>query len=242
MRYGIFSDVHSNLEALTAVIDAYKKEKIDLYLCAGDIVGYAANPKECINKVDALAMATVAGNHDLASVGLFSVTRLNSLAKDAILWTREVLGYSERYFLESLKPVYQNVDLTLVHGTLNHPEDFNYMTDIYLAKETFDILNTDLCFIGHTHIPGVFIRDIKGNIEYKEEMSLNIIEGNKYIVNVGSVGQPRDRNPMAAFCIYDTEKKQVWIKRIGYNIEAAVNKIIRAGLPRFLADRLFVGR
>lgn len=242
MRYGIFSDIHSNLEALNAAVDAYKKEKIDKYLCIGDVVGYASNPKECIEIINTLAMITIAGNHDWASVNLFSVDYFNPNAQDAIFWTRRNLDDSSRNFLESLKLVYKNEYLTLVHGTLDNPGDFNYMTDGYIAQESFRLLETNICFVGHTHVVGTFIKDKFGRIHYRQDDSVDINPDNKYIINVGSVGQPRDSNPKASYCIYDTDKKEVLIKRIDYDIETARKKIIDAGLPKFLGDRLLSGR
>lgn len=242
MRYGIFADIHSNLEALDAVIEAYQKEAIDKYLCIGDSVGYAANPKECVKKIRQLSWAVVAGNHDWASVYLFSVDYFNPVAAEAIFWTRQNLDDDSRYFLENLKPVYRNEDLTLVHGTLDNPQEFNYMTDGYIAWETFKILETDICFIGHTHVPGVFMTDKDGHMQYRKDDFIEIKKGFKYIINAGSVGQPRDGDPKAAYSIYDTDKKEVRIKRMDYNIEVTRKKIIAAGLPGFLADRLLAGR
>lgn len=242
MRYGIFSDVHSNIEALDAVIEAYKKEGIDRYLCGGDVVGYATNIKECIEKVNSLAWVTVAGNHDWANVGLFSLDFFNEFAKEAILWTRRNLSDKGRQFLESLKLVYKNEDLTLVHGTLDDPQDFNYLTDGYIAEKTFNILETGICFVGHTHFPGVFIKDASNRLSYQECPNCKIEGKNKYIVNVGSVGQPRDSNPKAAYCIYDTDKKEVSINRVSYDYGATRKKILDCGLPKFLGDRLLTGR
>lgn len=242
MRYGIFSDIHSNLEALEAVIEAYKKEGIDKYLCVGDIVGYAANPRECIEKVKMLAMITVAGNHDWASVDLFSMDYFNPLAKEAIIWTQRNLDDQGRYFLEGPKLIYKNEDLTMVHGTLDEPQDFNYMTDGYTASKTFELLEINICFVGHTHVPGTFIKSENGRIQYQAESNSDIKEGNKYIINVGSVGQPRDGDPRAAYCIYDTDKKNIQIKRVNYDTQAARKKIIAEGLPGFFGERLIIGR
>ena len=242
MRYGIFSDIHSNLEALDAVIEAYRKEKIDRYLCVGDVVGYASSPKECIEKIRMLAMITVAGNHDWASVNLISTDYFNPLAKEAVFWTQRNLDEEGRYFLEHLMLVYKNEDLTMVHGTLDEPGDFNYMADGYIASRTFELLETNICFVGHTHVPGVFIKSKDSRIRYQEDSNINIKEDSKYIINVGSVGQPRGGNPKAAYCIYDSDKKNVQIKRISYDIQTVRKKIIAGGLPRFLGERLLIGR
>ncbi len=242
MRYGIFSDVHSNVEALDAVIRAYKKEDIDKYLCVGDVVGYAANPKECIERVKALVMITVAGNHDWASVDLFSVDYFNDYAREAIFWNKRNLDDNSRLFLESLELVYKNEDFILVHGTLDNPQDFSYMTDSYIASQTFRLMETNICFVGHLHVAGIFIEDKARRTYYREEGRIDIKDENKYIVNVGSVGQPRDSNPKAAYCIYDTDKKEILIKRVAYDVETTRKKIIDVGLPKFLGDRLLVGR
>lgn len=242
MRYGIFSDIHSNLEALDTVIEAYRKEKIDRYLCVGDVVGYASSPKECIEKIRMLVMITLAGNHDWASVNLISTDYFNPDALEAVFWTQRNLDEEGRYFLEHLMLVYKNEDLTMVHGTLDEPGDFNYMTDGYIASRTFELLETNICFVGHTHVPGVFIKSKDSRIRYQEDSNINIKEDSKYIINVGSVGQPRDGNPKAAYCIYDSDKKNVQIKRISYDIQTVRKKIIAGGLPRFLGERLLIGR
>ncbi|MFH1440599.1 MAG: metallophosphoesterase family protein [Candidatus Omnitrophota bacterium] len=241
MRYGIFSDVHSNLEALNAVINAYKKEKIDKYLCAGDIVGYGANLHECIAKIKSLVSASVAGNHDRCCAGLFSEKNFSLLAKQAVIWTKKVLAPQEKEYLESLKLTYTNEDLTLVHGSLDTPFDFNYIVNNYDAYETFRLLKTRVCFIGHTHARAVFSMD-KNHVVYRLAKDLITLEPDKkYIINAGSVGQPRDGNPKASYCIYDTEKSLVEIKRVSYDARLAGRKIISAGLPHFLADRILSG-
>lgn len=242
MRYAIFSDIHANLEGLHAVIDAYKKESIDKYLCVGDVVGYAANPKECIDIVKETAVIVVAGNHDWGSVDLFSLDYFNPVAYQAILWTKSALDEKGRYFLASLKLIYKNEDLTLVHGTLNNPQEFDYMINEYIAQESFRLTETNICFVGHSHVAGIFVKDKYEHIHYSEDNNIDIKEENKYIINVGSVGQPRDGNAHAAYCVYDTNKRKLWIKRVRYDIETARRKIYDAGLPRYLGDRLVVGR
>lgn len=241
MRYGIFSDVHANLEALKAVISAYQKEDIDIYLCGGDVIGYGADPNECVELVKKTAMITVAGNHDWAGVDLFPVDYFNPYAKQAILWTKRNLTEQSRYFLESLKLVYKNEDLTLVHGTLDNPIEFNYILDDYTARLTFQLMETPLCFIGHSHVTGIFIQEQDQRIYYQQISYLKLKDKFKYIINVGSVGQPRDGNPYSAYCVYDTDKKEIFIKRTNYDIQTAYTKILNAGLPKSLAERILVG-
>ncbi len=241
MRYAIFSDVHSNLEALEAVVSACKKEAIDKYFCAGDVIGYAASPNKCVEIVRQLTMITVAGNHDWAAVNLFFLDSFNSDARESLLWTQRALTSESKLFLESLTPVYRNNELTLVHATLNNSREFNYLQDVSSAEESFVLQDTSVCFLGHTHIAGIFVSDSKGKVNYSEQAVLNLSQGNKYIVNVGSVGQPRDTDPRAAYCIYDTQKKTIKIKRVVYDVKSARNRIIEAGLPSALGNRLLTG-
>ena len=242
MRYGIFSDVHANLEALEAVLGVFQEDNIDEYLCLGDLVGYAANPKECIERVKKLSLATVAGNHDRASVDLFPANYFNSMAQEAITWTKQKISAIHKRFLESLELIFQDNALTLTHLTLQRPAVFHYMIDSHAADKTFALLKTQVCFVGHSHVPGVFIKDRSQRIRYHQDPVVVLESDKQYIFNAGSVGQPRDGNPDAAYCVYDTKKQKVEIKRVKYDIRAAARKIIDAGLSEFLADRLSWGR
>jgi len=243
MRYGIFSDVHSNLEALEAVLKAYEQEKVGQYCCVGDIVGYAADPRECVAKVSSLPGTAVAGNHDWAAAGLFPSEYFNSFARQAIAWTKSALSESPGFaYLAALQPVSRNHDLALAHGTLDEPQRFDYMLGFSEAAATFAALGQDnICFVGHTHVAGIIIRDESGGMRWETGGSCRIAKGKKYIVNVGSVGQPRDRDPRAAYCVYDSETSQVRIKRVAYDIRKAAGKIAENGLPVFLGERLLTG-
>ena len=242
MRWAIFSDIHSNLEALEVVIKAYKSEAIDIYLCLGDIVGYGANPAECVQITRDIAQIIIAGNHDWATAGLFSLEYFNDWAKQAVLWTQKRINLTIHNFLASLRLIYENEDFVLVHGSLYQPEAFNYMLDFFQASRTFALMRKAICFLGHTHSAGIFIQDEEGRIDYQREERLKLKEGNRYIVNVGSVGQPRDGNNKASFCVYDTQRREILIKRIDYDIKSAQEKILACGLPQFLAARLSGGR
>jgi len=240
MRYGIFSDIHGNLEAFSVVLDAFSQEKIDSYLCVGDIVGYGADPRECIKKFQELSCISVIGNHDAAAVGLMDIEYFNPAAKLAVVWTQQRLTKEDKQFLTSLKYTYQNDELTLVHGTLNNPEMFDYLLNITLANQTFNLMKRPVCFVGHSHVPGIFVQE-HNKINHLDELQVEISKNKKYIVNVGSVGQPRDGDNRAAYCIYDTDSHLIEIKRIEYNIKEAQQKIAQTGLPLFLARRLSDG-
>ncbi|MFA5118886.1 MAG: metallophosphoesterase family protein [Candidatus Omnitrophota bacterium] len=242
MRYGIIGDIHSNLEALQAVLQALSLERVDEYLCVGDIVGYGSDPQECIDRVKERVSMTVAGNHDQAAVDLFPALYFNSYAQKAISWTKKNISESGKDFLRPLQLVYQNKDLTLVHGSLINPGDFKYITEPGALESTFDLLEGNICFIGHTHTAGIFTQDGTGKRAYQKAGSLEIGKGGKYIVNVGSVGQPRDSDCRASCCIYDTVTGKVSLKRVDYDVQLARKKIIERGLPYFLGDRLLSGQ
>ena len=241
MRYGILSDIHSNLEALSIVADALKKEGIDRYLCIGDIVGYASNPFECIQIVKGLGALVVAGNHDWAVAGRLDLGYFTSNAKEALQWTSNALAPQEKEFLSSLKLVHSEENFSLVHGTLDVPQEFYYLNNFDEAERTFFVLEKQLCFVGHTHRPGVFV-EAEENLFYKPLAKLQLEDKKRYIINVGSVGQPRDGDNRACCVIYDSEDKTVEQKRIAYNFSAAQEKIMKVGLPEFLAQRLSEGR
>lgn len=224
MRYGIFSDIHSNLEALEVVLDALKKEKVDKYFCVGDVVGYAANPKECIEIMRELDCPTVCGNHDWAVVDVIDYSNFNSYARAAVEWTKAELDDAEKGYLKNLPLTYEDEEITMVHGSLESPEEFEYIFDELTAFRTLNLCRTKICFIGHTHSPAEYFKGVKR------------------LVNVGSVGQPRDGDPRASYCIYDLDKDTVEIKRVEYNIQKTMNKILAAELPKILAFRLAEGR
>jgi predicted phosphodiesterase len=241
MRYAIFSDVHANLSALEAVRESCAKEAIDEYLCLGDLVGYATRPKECIDLLRSFAKVIIAGNHDWAAIDKLNLDYFNLQAKKALIWTKTQLKQEEKDFLSQLKLIYQNKELTLVHGTLNEPENFNYIFYIKDTEASFGLLETQVCFVGHSHVAGVFIQEKAGQIYYTFEPKIALKQTSRYIVNVGSVGQPRDGNPKASYFIFDTEEKELINKRVSYDIAKTQKEILKAGLPAGLAQRLALG-
>ena len=242
MKYGIFSDVHSNLEALTAVLTFFKKEGVEQALCLGDIVGYGANPKECIAQIRSLGGVVIAGNHDWACVDRMKMDYFNMYAREAILWTRQQLNEEEEAFLKNLEPSYQTELLTLVHGSLDFPEEFRYIFDAESATRTLELSKTPVCFVGHSHLPMIFSLGQDGYVRLSRSGNLKLQEGVKVLVNDGSVGQPRDGDPRAACALLDTDQQTVEIRRLPYDIRLAQQKILQAGLPPVLASRLSEGQ
>ncbi len=235
--YGIIGDIHSNYEALAAVIREFQQEQVEQILCIGDIVGYAAEPVECIDLLSDLKCISVAGNHDYAVAGKFPGEYFHADARAAVLWTVKQLpdGYTD--YLKNLPLVKEINDITLVHGSLNHPEIFYYIVSERDARLNLNLLKTSICFYGHTHVPLAVLSDNRNmRVESGPVIDLNTAE--KFLINVGSVGQPRDWDLRASCVVYDTKKKIVKIKRIKYDIDRAVEKIYSAGLPRINAMRL----
>jgi len=240
MRYGIFSDVHSNLEAFREVLSFLQKGSVDRYISIGDLVGYGADPNECIEIARNLSPVSVVGNHDLACINKLSVSVFTDRAKDAILWTRKTLNRESVDYLGSLDLVAEIGDLTAVHGTLDNPAAFEYMMEKKHAEGSFGVMAKHLLFVGHTHVPGIFRTDGR-SIKYYVEKKITVRANYKYIVNTGSVGQPRDGMPDACCVIYDTDSAEIELHRVKYDYKKAQQKILEAGLPSSLALRLESG-
>lgn len=240
MKYGIISDIHGNLEALNAVLDDAADKGVEKYLCLGDIVGYGANPKECIKKIISINAECVVGNHDHAVVGLTDTVYFNTNAKMAVTWTEQILSEKEKKFLADLPFVRKVDDITLVHSSLESPEMWRYVLNDVDAEKNLKRLENRICFIGHSHMPCIFQEQYNSRALFDFLNRITIKE--KSIVNVGSVGQPRDGDPRASYVIYDSETMIVSFERVPYNIKAAQKKIIKAGLPKILAARLDMGR
>ncbi|MFH1227309.1 MAG: metallophosphoesterase [Planctomycetota bacterium] len=241
MKYAIFGDIHGNLEALEAVLEKCAQEKPDKYICTGDIVGYGADPVACIDKILALKPIIVAGNHDFAAVGILNTDFFNHYAFQAIEWTRNQLPPKYRDFLGKLRLVEKLNGLTIVHSTLYNPELFEYIQTNYDVQLGFSNLDGNICFIGHSHVPVSFVLQ-RGSFSFSTEPFLPVTKEIKVIANIGSVGQPRDDNPAAAYAIYDDAEGIIWIKRIEYDVEKASDKIKKAKLPEILAERIKYGR
>jgi predicted phosphodiesterase len=240
MRYGIISDIHGNLESLQAVLRECSLARVQALLCAGDIVGYGANPKECLEIIRQFKVITVAGNHDWAVGGRLDFSHFTDDGRAAVEWTRGHISMEDISFLNDLELSVQNKDFILVHASLHQPQQFIYMTNMSKTIPSFALMDVPVCFIGHTHVPAVFV-EAKGNSYHLENSMIEVQPEYKYIINVGSVGQPRDGNPMASFGIYDTGSQTIELRRVPYDIKEAQRKILEAGLPRSLAFRLGKG-
>jgi diadenosine tetraphosphatase ApaH/serine/threonine PP2A family protein phosphatase len=241
MKYIILSDIHSNLQAFEAVLKSFPKGGGYEVICAGDVVGYGADPVKCVEKVLSLGAKNVLGNHDAGVIGKTDISFFNSYASMAVYWTMEHIDAAVRGYLEGLPYVLEEEAFVVAHGTLHDPEEFIYMMTGADAMHTFEVLKKKICFVGHSHVPGMF-KLKEGGISQVFGKRIALEEGAQYIVNAGSVGQPRDGDPRACYCVYDPEKGYVEFRRVEYDISSAAKSIIEAGLPELLAERLFAGR
>jgi predicted phosphodiesterase len=240
MKYAIIADIHANLEAFQVILDDAQKQKVTHYACLGDVVGYNANPKECLEIVRKMNIPCVKGNHDEYCSTEDVLEGFNPAAAEAVQWTREQLSDEERQWLSELKYSRMVANFTLVHATLDAPERWGYVFDKLAAAASFPYQNTQVCFFGHTHVPVAFMRDtvVRGGTYSK----FKIDTAKKYFINVGAVGQPRDNNPKAAYVVYDMDEGTIELRRLEYDIPTTQKKILAAGLPERLAERLAVGR
>lgn len=251
MRYAVISDIHGNLEALNSVMEHLASERIDRYLCLGDVVGYGANPSECLNRLNEVKAITVAGNHDYACLGKLQINWFNDTARVAVAWTREQLGFAELDALRCLPLTATDGVFTLVHGNLKHPQRFEYLHDAAQAIDSMNVCRTQVCLIGHTHVAVLYEYEKKEKLmkriltqpEELKEVSIALNNSTLgYVINPGSVGQPRDGDPRASFAIFDTDQSLLRFYRVEYDVAKAQEKIRQTGLPSFLADRLEIGR
>jgi predicted phosphodiesterase len=240
MRFAIFSDIHANLEAFEAVMADARDRKCTDFVCLGDVVGYNANPHECVARVREMDCPIVKGNHDEQASLIESSRDFNEMAEQAIQWTRDNLTEKDKDWLRDLPFQRQVRDFTIVHATLDTPQQWGYVFNNLDAAASFTYQHTTVCFFGHTHVPMAFIRD--DGVHRVRIEQLRIEPSKKYFINVGSVGQPRDANWRAAYCVYDIENNSVEQRRLKYDVEATQKKIIEAGLPHVLAERLAIGR
>ncbi len=241
MRFAIFGDIHANLEALQAVLADAEANHCTHHVCLGDIVGYNANPHECLQIIKDLGCPVVKGNHDEQASILKDLEGFNPLAEEAINWTREHLTEEDKEWLRDLRLVRQVRDYTIVHATLDTPHKWGYVFNQLDAAASFTYQHTSLCFYGHTHSPRAYVLD-GTSVRSLTFDKLRIEPQKKYFINVGSVGQPRDGDWHASYAIYHADKKYVELRRIEYDINTAQDKIVDAGLPQRLADRLALGK
>ncbi len=236
MKIAFISDVHGNLEALTTALEHIDKDDVDQLVCLGDVVGYGPNPNECVEIVHDRCNVVLMGNHDYAAIGLANIEYFNEFAKISTRWTINTLKDDNKNYLRSLPFSHQDDEMIMVHSSPTNPSHWYYVLSMPDALIEMQAFSQNLCFIGHSHVPLVF-----SNQDMIREPLVQIEQNHKYIVNVGSVGQPRDGNPQLCYTLYDTHKREIKYVRLDYDIHTTYAKIIEAGLPLYLAERLLKG-
>ncbi len=239
MEIAILSDIHSNIHALEAVLE--RLGDCEAIICPGDIVGYGASPRECVSRVRSLGMSCVLGNHDAACIGLLSLGWFNPYAAAAARWTVEQLDPASTQYLRGLPRSMERGDLAIYHGTPREPTT-EYLTDSLQARDSFALCEKRAILVGHTHVPMAFM-------ERDQAEALTVQEGDwlsyrrrRLVFNPGSVGQPRDGDPRASYALIDADAQRIRLERAEYDVKAAREDILGAGLPQMLGDRLLVGR
>ncbi|MGH2374976.1 MAG: metallophosphoesterase family protein [bacterium] len=243
MRIAVVSDIHANLEALEVVLSQIEDQRPDCLVCLGDFVGYGPDPNACIELVTPRLRAAVVGNHDVAATGVRSSEDFNLYAAEAIVWTQQALSEESRSYLTGLPQRTELEGLLLVHGSPRRPVD-EYILDTRTARASFSANTFRIALVGHTHQPVVFIEShhrasAQGLLP---EVPVRLRSHNRYIINVGSVGQPRDGDPRAAYAIIDTADGTATLFRVAYPVEETQRKMEAAGLPAPLIERLALGR
>lgn len=240
MKYAILGDVHANIQALDAVLNDAAGQGVTHYACVGDIVGYNANPIECLEKIRNICPVSVRGNHDHYCSHDENLDNFHPLAADVVGWTRKLLTDDQVAYLRGLRMIARVETFTMVHSTLDSPDSWGYVFDKLEADANFSYQTSTVCFFGHTHVPLAFEK--AETIRFGLYTKIRIGVGKKYFINVGSVGQPRDGDPRAAYVLYDMVNNLVELRRVNYDIKSAQKRIIEAGLPARLATRLAIGR
>ena len=242
MRLAILSDVHANLEALRAVVADSEHQKVEKLFFLGDAVGYGADPNKCVRLLCDLCEVMLMGNHDYVALGLESPQYFNLMAQQSILWTQKML---DRKAIERMSEFGQDstfLDYYFVHATPDNPVEWNYLLTADDAARSFEYFSQTVCFVGHSHLPMVFHRQPDGRIVCPQDGVIRIEPPGRYIVNVGSVGQPRDGIRDACYLIIDTAEQTLAYRRVPYDLHQAQEKMKKARLPEFLITRLACGR
>jgi len=242
MRYAVISDVHSNFEALSAVLQEAETLGFERLICLGDFVGYNADPSACLALLMNEADYSVIGNHDAAALDISVADYFNRVAREAAVWTSNQLSRTERDFLARLPfTLNPEPDVLLVHSAPSNPEMWSYILSTAEAYFEFESLKERICLFGHSHIQMAFVRSRDGTVRSVIDDRITFRDDERYLINPGSVGQPRDGDSRSAFGILDTDAGFFEFHRVPYDIQSAQDKIHRAGLPPALATRLARG-
>lgn len=242
MRIALISDIHGNLEAFETVLKDIDTQRVDCIHSLGDVIGYGCDPVGCLDLVAEHCRIKLMGNHEYAAIGVLATEAMNVNARQSILWTISQLSDREISFIAGFEMQAEQDDRLLVHASPFEPEEWHYVLSPHEAAEALDNSTHRLIFHGHTHLPVIYCRPPVGRIRMIAAHDFDPDETARYLINVGSVGQPRDNDPRACYAIYDCSERTVNFRRVEYDIRAAQAKMCRAELPQVLIDRLQAGR
>jgi predicted phosphodiesterase len=242
MKYGFFSDVHANLEALKACVIDFRAEKLDKVFFLGDAVGYGPYPDECVKLINEIAAVKLMGNHDYAALGLMETDFFNQYAAESMGWTKNSISRKTVQIMSDFQLLHELDNILLVHASPREPELWHYILDMDDARESFNYFTHKICMLGHTHRPYIVYQDNAGEATLTKQTEETLSEERRYLINIGSVGQPRDGDPRSCYLIYDSDKGVIKHKRVNYNIKATQKDMAKIGLPEYLIERLAVGR
>ncbi|MEW5795839.1 MAG: metallophosphoesterase family protein [Candidatus Zixiibacteriota bacterium] len=242
MRLALISDIHGNLEALEAVLRDVAGQKADQVHCLGDVVGYGCDPVACLHLVGDSCDIKLMGNHEYAAIGVLPTGAMNPTARQSMIWTMAQLTDREISLISGFEMTAERENCLLVHASPFDPDEWHYILSPQDAVEAFAHSEHRLIFHGHTHLPVIYCRPPVGKVRTITAHDFDPDENSRYLVNIGSVGQPRDNDPRACYVIYDSSEDTVYFRRVEYDIQAAQAKMCRADMPQMLIDRLQVGR
>ena len=242
MKIALISDVHSNLEALTAVMQDIENRSSERVFFLGDVVGYGADPNKCIKLISDLCEIKLLGNHDYVAMGLESPENFNVMAKQSIIWTQKALKKKAIERMSDFDMEATFLDYYFVHATPENPADWSYMLSVDEATRNFDCFSQSFCLVGHSHLPAIFCQHPDQTVELINSDSFEASPDCRYIINVGSVGQPRDGNRNACYLEVETETNHFEYRRVPYDFRLAQEKMRKAQLPEFLITRLASGK
>lgn len=240
MLTAVVSDIHANADALRSVLDDLDRAGAKRIVCLGDNVGYGAEPEECLDLLVESEATILAGNHDLAVSGELSVARFTTAARAAVIYARDRIRRSQRPILAGMPDRHETHGALFVHASPSDPKRFPYVRDSEAARPEFAGARFTIAFYGHTHLPVTFVEDA-GHVSMTMNPVIGILPGRRYLVNVGSVGQPRDQDPRAAYVLFDPDEGKISLRRVDYDVESAAARMRTAGLPDQLGSRLLLG-
>ncbi len=242
MKYGIYSDIHANLEALQTVLASMDSHGVERRVCLGDAVGYGPFPNECISLIQEVSSVTILGNHDSVALGRETSEQFNFFAKNAIEWTKSILTQSSKDTMQKWPYVLDEPPLTFVHASPRSPADWTYIATLDEAVDAFSYFSQKICFIGHTHLPVIVVMEGQQSFFVSDKLEHSLLPNQRILVNVGSVGQPRDGVPSACWCLCDSESLTVRVIRVEYDIEKTQKSMFEKGIDDFLINRLAMGK